>query len=242
MELIMWKSKTLFGEKKTKEERRREEKVEQVAKINFMAAMQYINGLAGYENRSDKILLLDYIIETIKRDLQAEFQSAIIYEYPKVRTIDNPFPYYYQDKQGESKSIFIENELKDVDLSNDCVLALPWDISRVKNAIRNIYYNDFEFMEDNHMANYYEPVGICYVYNGNHSISSGINHKKGRIQASLCDMTPLFYNIRTDGARWYNIHTGEVMGKLFDFRTGLIFEAAQMRHFLEKNERSEATY
>lgn len=233
----MWKSKPLYGERRTKKKRRLEEKMGQDTKKHFMTSMHYINELVGYENKSDKILLLDYIIETIKRDLQAELQSAIIYEYPDVRTIDNPFPYEYRNKQGELKSIFIENEVREVDLSKDCVLALPWDISKIKGTIKNIFHSNFEFIKNNHMANYFEPVGICYVYNGIHSISAGINYRKGQIQARLFDITPLFYNVRTDGARWYNIHTDEEIGKLYDFRTGLIFGAAQMRHFLKMNER-----
>jgi len=217
-------------------ERNKQKRSAAEAKRNFSSAMDYINLLIRYEpDKNNKILLLNYVLDTIKRDLKSEFQAASIYEFGNLRYIDTPFPYFYYDDNNIMQSIITKSDFKDIDLSKDCVFALPWKLESVINTIKNISYNEFEYMKNNHKSYYFKPVDICYVYNGIHSISAGMNYKKGIIKSRVCDITPLFNHIWTDGAYWYNVHTNEVKDELFDFRAGLLFEVTKMRYKL-KNE------
>lgn len=201
------------------------------ARRSFDKSLVYIKTLIRSQDDSDKkLLLLNYVQEVIKRDLHAEFQAAIFYEGYKVRRINAPFPMFFRNEHGESICIVRQKEYKEIDLSNDCIFALPWRDISVISTVSMLSEIDFEYIEGNHGALFYYPINICYVHNGNHSISAGMHYKKGKIKADFCDITPLFSNVYTDGASWYNIHTNNVIEELYDFRIGLLFEVAKMRY------------
>lgn len=209
------------------------------ARRSFDNSLVYIRTLIRSQDDSDKkLLFLDYIQEVIKRDLHAEFQAAIFYEGYKVRKINAPFPMFFRNVNGESICIVTPKEYKEVDLSNDCIFALPWRDISVISTVNMLSEIDFEYIEGSHGALYYYPIDICYVHNGNHSISAGMYFKKGKIKADFCDITPLFSNVYTDGASWYNIHTNNVIEELCDFRIALLFEVAKLRYNVETQKRS----
>lgn len=209
------------------------------ARRSFDNSLGYIRTLLRSQEDSDKkLLLLDYIQGVIKRDLHAEFQAAIFYEGYKVRKISTPFPSFFRNKNDELICIVKLKEYKEIDLSSDCIFALPWRDISVISTINMLSEIDFQYIEGNHGALYYYPMDICYVYNGNHSISAGMHFKKGKSKADFCDITPLFSNVYTDGASWYNIHTNNVIEELCDFRIALLFEVAKMKYNVKIKKRS----
>lgn len=100
----------------------------------------------------------------------------------------------------------------------------------MRDSIKNIFANKFEFDELNHKAYYFSHVNICYVYNGNHSIASGVVYKKGYITAEECDVSRLFDHVYTDGSHWYNSHNNQALDNLFDFRVGIIYEITKLKY------------
>lgn len=205
-----------------------------IKKRSYKNALDYIRRLICSEDDNDKkLLILDYILNVIKRDLHAEFQAALFYEGDNVRKINTPFPTFYRNENGDSLCIEIKNKYKEIDLSKDCIFALPWKSLSVIRTINMLSEIDFEYIKTSHRALYYYPIDICYIWNGIHSISLGMYFKKGTIEANYCDITPLFNNIATDGAHWYNVHTNTIIDDLYDFRTGLLFEVARMKYNIE---------
>jgi len=198
--------------------------------------MDFANmSLTAEPNIKNQLIILDFILEVVKEDLKTDLLSHIFYsEVDFRREINCPFPLYYDNKQGD-KLLIIKEENTEVDLTKNCILVLPWRRNRLHDQIINISTNDFIYDKRNHRAYYFPYISLCYIYNGNHSIASGIVHKKGMIEAEQFDITKLFEHVHTDGQYWYNSHTNEKTGNITDFRIGIIYEIAKIKYNLETN-------
>lgn len=204
----------------------------------FRYAMEFARQVLKEESKQeDKIIILDFMLDVIREDLKTDLLTTIFYSKENFESrIKFPFPFYYYDEFGNEFELFPEEErLVRVDLAKDCVLVLPWNRKRMRDSIKNIFANEFKFDESNHKAYYFSHVDICYVYNGNHSIASGIVYKKGYIQAKECDLSKLFDHVHTDGLYWYNSHNNQRLDDLFDFRIGIIYEIAKLKYQIEKD-------
>ncbi|OZV13653.1 hypothetical protein CIW83_02965 [Tissierella sp. P1] len=189
------------------------------------------------ETNYDKILILDYMINVIKLDLQYDLLTTILYseEYFS-KQVGLAFPIYYYDEQGNQFETYPDDgERRKVDLSKDCVLVLSWNRNRLRNSIKNIYKNKFEYHSSNHLAYYFTRIDVCYAYNGTHSISSGVGHKKGFIEAVECDVSKLFDHVYSDGISWYNIHNNSELTIISDFRIAILYELAKIKYNLENS-------
>mgnify|MGYP000850276041 CR=1 FL=1 len=198
--------------------------------IDFMKLV-----LETEKSDKDKIIILDFMLSAIREDLKTDLLTHIFYSEEHFnRRLDYPFPLFYSDEQGNEISLKEEKEIE-IDLAADCVLTLPWNRGRLRNQIKNLFNNDFVYHSNNHWAYYFPYLGLCYVYNGKHSVASGIVYKKGKIEAKQYDITKLFPHVYADGQNWYNSHTREKKGKLADFRLGIIFEVAKAKYQLENH-------
>jgi hypothetical protein len=185
--------------------------------------------------KEDKIIILDFMLDVIREDLKTDLLTTIFYNKENFgKEIKIPFPLYYYDKFGNKFHLFQEKKkIVTVNLAEDCVLILPWHRVRMRDSIKNIIKNGFTFDESNHRAYYFSYVDICYAYNGNHSIASGLGYKKGYIKAREYDVSRLFDHIYTDGLYWYNSHNNNKLCDLFDFRIGIIYEISKLKYKIE---------
>ena len=199
-------------------------------------AMEFITQAFEEEAcNKNRIIILDFMINAIKNDLKTDLLSKIFYSKENFKKeFRYPFPLIYFDKErnelSTSKKVFSE-----INLATTCVLVLPWHRKRLCEQIKNIYHNDFINIKSNHMAYYFPYIELCYVYNGKHSISSGIIHNKGTIEVEQYDITELFPHINTDGRSWYNSHNNEKIGEVVDFRVAIIYEIAKMKYNIENH-------
>lgn len=220
--------------KKTKKNRGLIEDLDPAHEFAFAMNFAYVT-LENEPNKEDQIIILDFILDAIREDLKTSCLTSIFYNRENFEGIHSrPFPDNYYDESGNLLTIPCgDKETKEVDLSKECVLVFPWHRGRLRSQIKNIYRNKFIYQDNNHFSYYYPYLKICYVWNGYHSISAGIVHKKGYIKAKEKDITPLFRHIYTDGLYWYNSHTKEKLFDLFDFRVGLIYEISKIKYKLE---------
>ncbi|ABY93721.1 MULTISPECIES: DUF6710 family protein [Thermoanaerobacter] len=206
----------------------------------FKYALEFTHQvLKNEKTKEDKILILDFMLDVIREDLKYDFLTAIFYReeyFEKGVRIPLPFPYSYYDETGTKRSIY-ENVvgIKKVYLAEECILVFPWHRGRIRESIKNIGKNEFQYDEFNHKAFYFSPVNICFVYNGMHSTAAGIGFKKGYIKANNYDVTKLFPHVHTDGLYWYNSHNNQKLEELFDFRIGVIYEISKIKHYIEKD-------
>ena len=205
--------------------------------IEFNWAMDYARLMVKDTSiKEEQIILLDFMLNVIREDLKTDLLSSIFYSKKHFETAIQftfPFPGRYYDEAGNELRLRMEGEKtekKAVYLATDCVLVLPWDRQSMKSGILNVFTYGFEFNKRDHIAEYYSCVDICYVYNGNHSIASGVVNKKGCIDADEYNISKLFEHVHTDGEFWYNSHNNQKLGALFDLRVGIIYEIAKLKH------------
>lgn len=179
------------------------------------------------ENNKERILLLDYLIDTILADVCTGKLFLPLLTHPKMM-LPFPFPNDYYDKHETRRSILSEETIS-IDLSGSTPVYLcPWDNERCAASLVNISKNKF-FCDDNHKANFYTDIGLCHVYRGNHSINAGRYLKKGVIDAVVCRTELLYPHCHTDGAHWFYSYTNEKMFEVADFRFAAVYSLARLR-------------
>ncbi|MBF0795225.1 DUF6710 family protein [Mammaliicoccus lentus] len=151
--------------------------------------------------------------------------------------IDNVLMYnlYGKSKRYEVDNIVISN-------ATDPMIAKIWNTDRIVDNFKNIgsgivrthYLNNgikrenrFEYQGINHMAQYFYPLGITMVYNGNHSIFTGMNKGEGHIKVNeVYDVSYLYDKFRFDGMYLIDTETEE-KERIF-FEIGAIFEIGRL--------------
>lgn len=112
------------------------------------------------------------------------------------------------------------------------VLVCAWSEERFINALLKIgknVGNKFEYKKINHMATYIYPLGLAIVYNGNHSILSGILKGEGVIQANQTyDLEPTYDYMYFDGVYFRNKDNDEVIYKVRRFEIGILYEIGRL--------------
>lgn len=205
-----------------------------VPSLEYSHAMDFARQVIERENSvQDKVAILEFMLKVIKEDLKTDLLSHILYSQEYfTRHFNYPFPFFYSDENGNQRKIK-ELGTTDIELAVNCVLVLPWHRERLRNQVKNLFRNDFEYDRWNHKAYYFPYIDLCWAYNGTHSISSGVVYKKGTIEADQYELTELFAHLDTDGKSWYNIHNHEELYDLVDFRIGIIYSLAKLKYQLE---------
>lgn len=199
----------------------------------YSFAMDYVNFVLDLEKSlEDKINMINFFMEVIRKDIQYDLMSKFLYSEMEGIYIDAPFPLNLMSKDLDEpdKMILIRKD-KIIDLSKDTIILLPWDRFRFSNTVRSIYKNGFKYMEHNHKAFYYSDIDLCYVHSGNHSITTGIIKREGTIKAEEYDIKRLFSVLTTDGLNWY-INGEKQLNRVFDFRIAILYELAKIKYNL----------
>lgn len=206
--------------------------------------------LVETQSKEDKIRLLDFVIDIVKRDLQVDLLTEIFYkeEFKITNLTRSDFiPMDYIHKNGKQFFLQPESENRIVDLNTVVTIVIPLKSRRMKEALLGIKNKGFRYDSTNHSpALYFKELDLCYALQGNHSIASGIFQSTGEIQAKEYSIEPLFQNVRTDGLYWLNVHTNKPLKlsyrnkgrEVFDFRVAVLYELVRKKYHLNKMEGS----
>lgn len=200
---------------------------------SFRLVMECANNYMENKSRDEQLILLDYIINSLKIDLCATGTVFPWYNQP-TEPFNPPFPSrVYDEKENEIEIFGAKTE---VSLESSSIYVRPWNNNRAFDSIIYLSNKDFIYDKDNHGSYYYDDIDLCYVYNGNHSINAGRYYKKGKISSVTCNMVKLYEHCYTDGLNWYNAHTNQVIATVEDFRLAAIFEIAKKRYNLRNED------
>lgn len=196
----------------------------------FDSSMRSIKKMMSYcENVGcSKKTLIDYLIDIIGNDIRYDCFANIIYGKEDNGFLEL-FPRKYLDGYGNEKEVRVSDQAE-VDFKEVCVMSIPWKHKRIPKNLAGLLGKEFCYDENNHFGTYYPEINICYVENGIHSVAIGVQNNQGKIMADLFSLEPLFGRIYTDGASWYSTYKDIRLGDLEDFRLGVLFELAQMKH------------
>lgn len=188
----------------------------------FNNTMEFLIDLIKNEDKENSILILNYVLDVIKKDLEYSMITEIIYkEEHKALDIRGVglMPISVYDKNNRLVDNIVTKCNKKIYINKDSIVVIPWS-----------YIKEFD-----HYGRYYDYIDISYVISGRHSISTGIGlNKDGYIEIKEKSNTiELFKHICSDGVNWINIHNGNIIDKLVDYRIGILFEVARLKYNIE---------
>lgn len=242
----MWElfNKILKNRSSKKSHLEEEEYISQGEFYFFMKQME--EWLIETPLREDKEQLLNLVIDIVKRDLQVDLLTEILYRegFKTTNLVRSEFiPMDYIDENGNRQSLQREVEEKTISLSDVVTIVIPWKGNRFKDKLLRIQKSGFRYKEEDHSpAYYFKELNLCYVLQGNHSIASGIIQKNGEIKANVYSIEPLFKNvnigIEKDGLYWVNSNNDQPLTKslygekrkVFDFRVAVLYEMVRKKH------------
>jgi hypothetical protein len=124
-----------------------------------------------------------------------------------------------------------------IDLAKDPVIPSAWERNRLVWSIADIgnQKNPWKQQRINHGIHLYLPIGLSIVTGGNHSITSGMIKRTGKLiineDAFLChvfDISNLIRSIRFDGTHYRKIDDGSIVFEGANFDFGCIFEIGRV--------------
>lgn len=125
-----------------------------------------------------------------------------------------------------------DNEKISISLKDNLVIPVAWNMSRFVDNITGIGTecgNSFTFQKLNHRSILYLPIGVTIVYNGNHSILTGIIKSEGIIHPTeIIDLAPLFEKVKFDGTYYRDIKSNKIVQTVRNFELGAIFEIGRL--------------
>lgn len=121
---------------------------------------------------------------------------------------------------------------KTIYLNRDLVLPWPWSRSRIVGSLCDIGTGKplGTWKQDwNHDIRYWVPLGIAWVYGGNHSITSGIVQGEGSITVEeVYDISAVYQHVRCDGRYFIRTHDNERIARVESVEFASIFEIGRI--------------
>jgi hypothetical protein len=170
---------------------------------------------------TDKIVF-SYTVETLALDKD---NHTLMYDLNGLM-----FDFEELDKNGITGYKMIRDNKNEVSLTLvDCpVIVSPWSRQRLTDAVCDIGGESCAWTQDkkNHFFNLCYPLGVCFVYQGNHSILSGKVKGDGviTIAPGIMNLTPLYDTIYFDGDYYRKRSDDEIIAKALNFEFGCVFE------------------
>lgn len=120
-----------------------------------------------------------------------------------------------------------------ISLDRDLVLPWSWKKSRLVTCIALIgegrRMGQWRQDHNNHYVDLWLPMGVAFVYGGNHSISAGIIQGKGEIiPRYVYDISDVYDYVYCDGFHYYRIEDGSIISKVINAEFAAIFEIGRM--------------
>ena len=117
-------------------------------------------------------------------------------------------------------------------LKSDVILPWPWERKRLKNTIikirKNGHFGNWR-QDDNHRIDLWLPIGIAWVFSGNHSIATGIIQGTGEVKPEYVhDMSELYRYIKTDGEYYRRTKDEKIIAKVGNVEFAAIFEIGRL--------------
>ena len=119
-----------------------------------------------------------------------------------------------------------------IDLAKNLVLPFPWNRGRLAKNLASIgvdkSWGEWRYDNQNHLIEYWYPMGVAWCVNGNHSITTGILLGEGVLKTAVVrDITPLFAHVQCDG-EWYSNKAGQKIAPVNSPEFAAIFEIGRL--------------
>ena len=172
----------------------------------------------------------DYLVASGKRTLDPD-DSRLEIEDLLISSSRNNLD---SGNRSKWKSLFIEKDIEgkqEISLAEKIILPWPWNRDRLVSAFQCIgkdrVAGEWKYDEGNHDVVLWEPLGIGFVWRGNHSMASGIIAGVGKISLKyIVDLTEAYAHITCDGRYYY--FDGKKFALVENLDFAIIFELGRI--------------
>lgn len=190
---------------------------------------------SAYSDIDYKHPIFSYI-KVLGLSIQTNHITNLAYGRERLPALDSKVFFNFQYWLTPSSTIWdiIEPGIKDIKsgkeirLTRDLVLPWPWHPLRFEDALVQIgkYNKRGAWRQDpNHDIYMLQPVGVCFVDSGNHSITAGIVKGEGSItDYRIVDMTALYSLMYCDGINYYRTADNSIIQEVENVEFAVIFE------------------
>ena len=179
---------------------------------------------------TEKMETLDYIMEVIKLDIQGVSYSKMIYFDKGYEYYDTIFPPSCYDEQGNIiETLMAKGDNAEICKQNTCLVSAIWKEQSLLESVKNIVKYGYIYHSSNQHTRFYPIFNMHISSNGGHHMTFGYFKHKAYVKCDSFDLTLLFPHVTTDGIKWYNVHSKECIGGVFDFRFAILFELAKLK-------------
>jgi len=181
------------------------------------------------------------VVRLIGRQLQTNYLTNLLYQRDETLIrILHPQVVLFDPLSSISRDgINLEDVMREVktnkviSLNRDLVLPWSWKKSRLVTCIAHIGEgrNRGKWSQDNHnhFVDLWLPMGIAWVNNGNHSISTGIIQGKGNIiPENVYDISGVYDYVYCDGVNYYRKEDGSIISPVVNAEFAAIFEIGRL--------------
>ncbi|MCG1020778.1 DUF6710 family protein [Sutcliffiella horikoshii] len=143
----------------------------------------------------------DYMVRLLKVKDESDLSSFVppkMFESNQIFSLEGEKFYDLITKKKETRY---------ASLNKDTVIPWAWKRERLSNVLLNIGpdrpYGDWKQDKLNHKLQLWLPLGLYWVWGGNHSISVGILQGKGTISTSdIYDISNIYNYVTCDGRHY----------------------------------------
>lgn len=199
--------------------------------------LRYLNITA---DKNEKIMLLDYYIKVIKKDIEADDLSFMIYpESNKSGQYNNipklPLFSHYYDNDKKAVMSMNDSEIMEIDLSDTDIVVLTTDNRKIyQNLLDLSKYSDPKPVIN--QAIYMKYVNLCFFKCGHHQMAvRKMYNTQCRFEVLDYKIENAFADVSTNGADWEHRYFDE-NERVYDFRMSVIYTLAKLKYYYENEQ------
>lgn len=194
-----------------------------VAKQKYLDSICSIKSILEYEDSiTAKVALLDFAIDAIGRELEAETTARILRLFGEVPDESFGIP-----EIPESKIV------KRAILSNYNVITCPWDTRKLLNAVHSVFETGFRQDWASYNGVLYPEINLAIISNGRHHLTAARTMSNASADLTIYSLEPVFNKLETDGAYW--IFPDKSNYPVEEYRIAVLYELARQKHSLCQN-------
>ena len=181
------------------------------------------------------------VVRLVGKQLQSQYLANLLYQRDE-SPLPNLFPEEvlfhplalftkegtnFQDVRSVLKTEYV------ISLNRDLVLPWSWKKSRLITCMALIgqgrRWGQWCQDDTNHHVELWLPMGIAWIYGGNHSISAGIIQGEGEvIPRYVYDISNVYDYVYCDGVNYYRIEDGSIISPVLNAEFAAIFEIGRI--------------
>ncbi len=187
-----------------------------------------------------KLAALDYFMKVVKISIMSDPVPITRYSDLEELYLKDILPARYFGRDDSVCCIETTggNEVE-IDLTKKAAMLIPPEGKRIMDRLVIELQCGGEYLNTDLQAIYSPDLGLTFICDSRNRSLPEICRENGNISAKVIDIKPLFRYVKADTHDWHSALTHREISEVFDFRIGLLYEAARISNELQNSGVSE---